>query len=940
MPPAAHKRPEQLGHVQDLLGDRFVVERELGHGGMSYVYLAQDLQRNGPVAVKILRPEFAASLGAARFQREVDILRHLDHPHILPLYDSGSADGELYYTMPFVNGPTLRENLREEPQLPLEVAIAISRQVASALAYAHGQGVIHRDIKPSNILLDRDRAMIADFGIARAIDLASSDRITTSNFAIGTPEYMGPEQASGEQRLDGRADIYALGCVMYEMLAGEPPFTGPTAQAIVARQCHDLPRSLRVVRPSVPVGLQRLIMKALAKVPNDRYATANDLIVALDAVDLSDTTEGERPRPVLRWLVALGIIVAATAVGWWLSRAPPELDLNRIVVFPLHDQRATSDNGDGEGVATYIDHALNLARPLKSLAAWDLADDRSQDLSRLNSRTARRLSQRANAAYFIDGAILRRPDSITVALTLHDVRGDSVLLSALKSGLASADLPLLGLHALSNLLEAVVQPGQTFALGLLYERNPRAVANFLLGEREYRRMQFAAALDHYQAAVMLDSAFSVAAFKGAQAATWLSRPDVDTALINVALRREEYLTTPQAMLAKGLRAYLTGTPDSAVVLLQSALRADSTLPGAWALLGEVYARSLTSEPAADSLARVALRKARLMDRGFAPTLLLLEEIALRDSNLREARLRKAELRRAGADTTHASLRGLMWSCVEHGVTRVEWDSAAKDDASSTLGAGRVLARGVAQPACARAALAAVVRSESATPAQRRGALLGLNGLLIAGARMKELSTLMSVGQAGDLGLWQLYLQDAAIGAGFEREASTASDSVGTNYSGMPSPVLWFLAGWAARREAVPELREIARTARDKAHSTRVRRDSLIARLVEARLTLATGDTDRAIAQLQALKPSGARRDIAWRPWEGLGAERLLLAELLTARRKYRDAIRVASLLDAAEPVPYLLYIRPSLEVRLRATRDAGDAALAAQYAERLKRLER
>ena len=282
----------------------------------------------------------------------------------------------------------------------------------------------------------------------------------------------------------------------------------------------------------------------------------------------------------------------------------------------------------------------------------------------------------------------------------------------------------------------------------------------------------------------------------------------------------------------------------------------------------------------------------------------------------------------------------MWTCVEHGVSRVDWKSAAQLDRGGILDAGRVLARGIAQPACARAALAAVFANDSATMAQRRGALLALNGLLIAGGRTSELRTLMSSKPGADLALWQFYLQNAAIGAGFEREASAASDSIGTRYATMNPPVLWHLAGWAARRQAVPELRGIVRALRAKADSSGARRDALIARLVEPRLTLATGDTAGAIAQLRALKPSGARRDIAWRPWEGLGAERLLLAELHAARGEYQEAIRVASMLDATEPVPYLLYVRPSLELRLRAAKAAGDTELAARYSERLRSLER
>lgn len=276
----------------------YAIEREVGHGGAAVVYLARDLKYGRSVALKVLRPEVAALLGPDRFLREIRITARLQHPHILPLLEAGDADGALYYVMPYVQGHSLRERLTTARQLPVDEAVGIAQDVASALSYAHSQNVLHRDIKPENILLSGDQAIVADFGIARALTIAgSSDPITGSGIALGTPAYMSPEQTAGTRDLDGRSDIYSLGCVLYEMLVGEPPFTGATARAIAARHVADPVPRLRTVRPMVPESLEQLIFRALAKVPADRFATASELATAL-AKDGIAKIERVTPVPI------------------------------------------------------------------------------------------------------------------------------------------------------------------------------------------------------------------------------------------------------------------------------------------------------------------------------------------------------------------------------------------------------------------------------------------------------------------------------------------------------------------------------------------------------------------------------------------------------------------------------------------------------------------
>jgi serine/threonine protein kinase len=265
------------------LPERYVFREEIGKGGAAYVVLADDLERKHPVAVKILRPEVSTAVGETRFRREIEILRRLDHPNILPLLDYGSINERVFFfTMPFVEGDTLRARIKREQRLSIADTFAIAQDISDALDYAHGRGLIHRDVKPANILLSGGRTLVADFGIARAT-VDGADRITASGVSLGTPEYMSPEQAGGLRQLDARCDVYALGCVIYEMLAGEPPFTGSTDQAIIAKHCNQPPASIRELRPEVPRGVDAAIMRALSKLRAQRFYSAGKFVKAMVA---------------------------------------------------------------------------------------------------------------------------------------------------------------------------------------------------------------------------------------------------------------------------------------------------------------------------------------------------------------------------------------------------------------------------------------------------------------------------------------------------------------------------------------------------------------------------------------------------------------------------------------------------------------------------------
>jgi Tol biopolymer transport system component/tRNA A-37 threonylcarbamoyl transferase component Bud32 len=332
--------------VTNALAGRYAVEREVGRGGMATVYLARDLKHDRRVALKMLNPELGAVLGVERFLAEIKVTANLQHPNLLPLFDSGEADGYLYYVMPYVEGESLRHRLDRETQLPVEEAMQIAIAVANALDYAHEHGVIHRDLKPENILLQHGQPMVADFGIALAISNAGGARVTQTGLSLGTPQYMSPEQAAGDRVIDGRSDIYSLGAILYEMLAGEPPYTGKTVQAIVAKVLAEQPRGVRTRRDTVPAHVERAIDKALAKLPADRFGRAHQFVAALhhptaelEADIRSPFTPAVETRPAhvrQAFVIGAGVVLAllGAVAGFTLARrAAPQPE--RIVRFRL-----------------------------------------------------------------------------------------------------------------------------------------------------------------------------------------------------------------------------------------------------------------------------------------------------------------------------------------------------------------------------------------------------------------------------------------------------------------------------------------------------------------------------------------------------------------------------------------------------------------------------
>jgi TolB-like protein len=382
--------PTQLA---DALRARYEIQRELGRGGMATVYLARDRKHSRSVAVKVFQPELAATLGAERFLREIELAAGLTHPHIVPVYDSGDAGGRLYYVMPYVEGESLHERLARDRRLPVDEAVRLAREVADALDYAHRRGIIHRDIKPENILLEEGHAVVTDFGIARAVSTAGGERLTQTGSPIGTPMYMSPEQAAGELDIDGRADIYSLGCVLFEALTGVPPFSGPTAWAILVRRLTESPPLLRSVDPAIPAAVEAAVARALAQDPADRFATGAGFSAALG--------RGPPAEPGL-----------GSGEGPFVSGVQPMTEAS-VAVLPFVNLSADRENEYfSDGITEEIINALAQVKGLRVVARTSCFAFKGKDVD------AREIGERLNVRTLVEGSVRKAGDRIRIVAQL------------------------------------------------------------------------------------------------------------------------------------------------------------------------------------------------------------------------------------------------------------------------------------------------------------------------------------------------------------------------------------------------------------------------------------------------------------------------------------------------------------------------------------------
>jgi len=425
-----------VARIRSALADRYAVQSEIGRGGMATVFLAEDLKHGRQVAIKVVHPELAAAVGTDRFLREIETVAGLTHPHILALHDSGEADGLLYYVMPYLDGDSLRDRLEREKQLPVEEAVRIAREVASALDYAHARGIVHRDVKPGNVLFSGGEAVLADFGVARALSTAGGEKMTATGMAVGTPAYMSPEQGSGEEANE-RSDIYALGCVLYEMLAGEPPLTGVTPQATQALRMSETPPSLPLLRETVPDALDAVVRKALAKAPADRYRSArafSDAVGSLAGLGVAGSSQGARTtsrraggRRAIPWAVlALGAVVLAVALWRQAGTAPggAEADVRSIAVLPFINMSSDPEQEYfSDGISEELLNLLTKIPELRVTSRSSAFSFKGQNLE------IPEIARRLNVARVLEGSVRKDGDQVRITAQLIDARSDTHLWS-------------------------------------------------------------------------------------------------------------------------------------------------------------------------------------------------------------------------------------------------------------------------------------------------------------------------------------------------------------------------------------------------------------------------------------------------------------------------------------------------------------------------------
>jgi serine/threonine protein kinase/tetratricopeptide (TPR) repeat protein len=554
------------------LADRYRIERELGQGGMATVYLAEDLKHHRKVAVKVLKPELAAILGAERFLAEIKVTANLQHPNLLPLFDSGTAgqrgsgvDEFLYYVMPYVEGETLRARLERERQLPVDETVRMITLLAGALDYAHAHGVIHRDLKPENILLQAGQPVIADFGIALAVAQAGGSRVTETGLSLGTPHYMSPEQAAGDRSLDAKSDQYALAAVTYEMLSGEPPHTGPTAQAIIARLMTEKPRSLRATRPAVPVAMDLAIGRALAKVPADRFpscgAFAKALVVSMTsgAADVAGDPATRRRGLWVATAIALVVLAAGVLViARYLGRTTT---IDSIVVLPF-------ENRSNDAEVEYISDGLteSISNSLTRLPGLKIIPTSIAFHYKGNAMNAQQVGDELGIAGVLTGRVAQRDDSLFVSVELVDVRRGSQLWG-MQYNRKLADL----LAVQRDIAGEVSQRLRSQRSGEVQERvrngstdNPEAYQLYLKGNyftAKNTKDGYAKGVAFFKEALAIDSNYALAwdglAFNYMAAEDWFVPPREAAPLAETAARRALAIdsTLASAHLSLGMVAH-------------------------------------------------------------------------------------------------------------------------------------------------------------------------------------------------------------------------------------------------------------------------------------------------------------------------------------------------------------------------------------------------
>jgi serine/threonine-protein kinase len=896
---------ELLPQLQAALGEGYRFEKELGGGGMSRVFLALELGLARKVVVKVLTPELAAGVNVDRFRRETQLAASLQHPHIVPLLTAGAAGDLLYYTMPFIEGESLRARLARERELPVRDALRILRDVADALAYAHGRGLVHRDIKPDNVLLSGGHALVADFGIAKALSQSSgSAGLTSVGVAIGTPSYMAPEQAAGDPNVDHRADLYALGAMAYEMLTGRPPFAGLTPHQILAAHVTAPIDPITKHRPQLPRGIAELVMWCLEKNPADRPQTAAELVPALEGLatptgGTSSVRFGRRPAfPWKRLGIAAGALVALAAGAWMAlrSRSLDQLDINRVAVAPF-DVLDPSLSLWREGLVDVLSRSLDGAGPLRTVSPMLV-------VKRWGGRgagpVAQALGRSTGARTVVYGQLLGSgPDSVRLLATVFDAANGAHDEIELRDEVARMD------RLADSLTVAVLRVlGRTRAIGAvrgtpLGSRSLPALRAFLQGEQFLRRSQYDSALFYHQQAIALDSTFVLALSHASMAAGWQhSASDTLTRIYALAAGRLNRGLAPRESLivqADSLTAVGFAGPQPLggawwtfgkrlLATLDEAVRRYPTDPELWYTLGDARFHLGMTVGLGQEQALDAFDRAIALDSSFSPAYIHAVGLALQLRGPEVARRYAEAFLKASSVGRYADLYRLFDRLVDPRTARSEATTHVLDSLAPTLSfmMGSVFDQwpDSAETQVRVAGVYAAYRLQRATSAaestQARQALA-----LAHAYRGHLLDAYRDVGSQNPF----LYAELAILG-GVPRDSS---DLVLAEWLKAPNQAgPWTIAWAGARRDTAALLQLEQRLAgaigRLPPNAPPIAKDLIgyMTQSSRAFLTLARGDTTRALSLFLALPDSAC--------FTYCSLDALQRVQLLEARGRHQEAL--------------------------------------------------
>jgi len=569
------------------LADRYRIERELGQGGMATVWLAHDLRHDRQVAIKVLRPELAAVIGADRFLSEIRTTANLQHPHILPLFDSGQADTFLYYVMPYVEGESLRDRLKREGQLSVEDATSILREVLDALEHAHRKGIIHRDIKPDNVLLSGRHALVADFGVAKAVSAAGGTQLTTAGMAVGTPQYMAPEQAMADPQLDHRADLYSVAAFGYEMLTGRALFPDRSPQQAVAAHLTEAPTPVTTLRPEVPAAMAEAIMRGLAKDPGERWQTADEF-----ATRLAGSRQAPAPTPTRsRIPLLVGAAAVLVAAAWGAVRflggggRPKATPVSVVAVMPFavtgSDRFAYLQEGMVNLLATSLDGVAGL-RSVNAHALLASAGGSVPDLGR-----AQELARRFGAGRFVTGDLIEVNGTVRISASLFVGDDDQPVAIVKDEGPDSTLFQLVDRVGARLVTDAALGGDPRARLAAVTTASLPALRSYLDGERAYRAGQYAGAASAFQDAIAADSMFALAWYRLSMAQERLAWADASQISADQALRFADRLTAHQRTFLEAVVALRHGETWKSEQMFRELVATHPDDAEAWYQLGEI-----------------------------------------------------------------------------------------------------------------------------------------------------------------------------------------------------------------------------------------------------------------------------------------------------------------------------------------------------------------